>query len=112
MADYSKRTHSTQRNSAVSAGYAVDFLHLTGAAESEQIIPARSVVTLTSINVAPASGNVVMLCGSDIVLEASTARDYKQGFYAYAPITVNLPDSTADITIYFSPPSKGSVAGQ
>ncbi len=112
MADYSKRTHSTQRNSAVSAGYACDFLHLTGAAETNNEIPARSVINLTSINIAPGSGNVEMLCGTDIVFNAATARDYKQNFYAYAPVTINLPDATADVTVYFAPPSKGSIAGQ
>lgn len=112
MADWSKRVQPTRKNSAVTAGYAVNFLHLTGGVESVQIIPARSVVTLTSINIAPGSGNVIMTCGNDIVFEAATARDYKQAFYAYAPITVSIPDATCDVTVYFAPPAKGSIAGQ
>ena len=112
MADWSKRTHSSQRNSAVSSGYAGDFLHLTGTAENIQLIPARSVITLLSINVAPGSGNVQLIVGGDIVMAASIARDYKMGFYAYSPVTVAIPDSTADVTVYFAPPPKGSVPGQ
>jgi hypothetical protein len=60
-----------------------------------------------SINAAPGSGSVAIICGSDIVMEATIARDYKMGFYAYAPISVNIPDSTADVTVYFAPPPKG-----
>lgn len=112
MADYSKRLKSTQRNSAVTSGYMQDFRHVTGAAEKVQICPAGSVVSLTSVNIAAGSGNVVMLCGSDIVAEFAIARDYKQHFYAYAPVYLDIPDTAADVTVYFSPPSKGSVAGQ
>lgn len=112
MADFSKRLKSTTRNSAVTAGYMCDFRHVTGAAEQVQICPAGSVVTLTSINIAPGSGSAIMFCGSDIVAEFTVARDYKQGFYAYAPISLSIPDATGDVTVYFSAPAKGSVAGQ
>lgn len=110
--DFSKRVHSTQRNSAVSAGYAVDFVHVTGIAENLQIAPARSVVTLLSINLAPSSGSVILMVGNDIVMEGQVARDYKMGFYAYAPVFLSIPDATADVTVYVAPSSKGSTPGQ
>lgn len=110
--DYSKRTHSSQHNSAVASGYAVDFVHIPSGATNFEVAPARSVVTLLSINVAPGSGNVILTCGTDQVMQAALARDYKMGWYAYAPVFISLPDTTTDATVYVAPPSKGAVAGQ
>lgn len=112
MADFSKRTHASQYNSAVASGFACDFQHVTGSAGNFQEIPAGSVITLLSINVAPGSGTVQLFCGSDMVMQGSTARDYKMNWYAYAAVRVDIPDTTADVTIYFATPAKGQTAGQ
>lgn len=110
--DFSKRTKATQHYAGVNAGFYCDFRHVNGAAETVQICPAGSSVILTSINVAPGSGNVVMTCGNDEVAQFTIARDYKQGFYAYAPIFLTIPDATADVTVYFTVPAKGQAASQ
>ena len=112
MADYSKRTHASQYNSAVASGFACDFQHVTGSAGDFQEIPAGSVITLMSINIAPQSGYVQLFCGSDMVMQALTPRDYKMNWYAYAPVKVDIPDTNADVTIYFAVPAKGQSAGQ
>ena len=103
MGDYTKRVQSTQRNSSVTAGYAVDFIHVPPGASNFLVCTARSVVTLLSINIAPNFDNVIFKCGSDIVMVANIARDYKMNFYAYAPITISVPDTVADVTVYVAP---------
>lgn len=110
--DYSKRTHSVQRNTAVMAGYAVDAVHIPPGSINFPVALARTVLVRTSINVAPGGGAVILSIGGDIVMEASGARDYNHNCYASKPIFISTPGTGEDVTVYVAPSSKGSVAGQ
>lgn len=110
--DWSKRTHSTQRNTAVTAGYAVIPVHIPPGSTNFEVSVARSVLVRTSINTAPGSGQVILSIGNNIVMEASIARDYNHTCYASEPIFVSTPGSGEDVTVYVAAPPKGSIAGR
>lgn len=97
------RTHGTQRYAGTTAGFYNDFVHLTGAAGNYQVTTTGGYVLVTLIiNTAPASGTVILTCGTDIIAEisssASATFEHKYNCYLYDAFTISLPDSTTDLT--------------
>lgn len=108
--DYKRRTNSTQRNSAVTAGFASDAVLVSGNSQPTEVVQATTVVTLMSINTTSTNGVSVWFQDTNgtkqyIIQNATVARDYKMGFYCPWPVYV-LTD--ANVTFYVSPPSKGN----
>lgn len=114
--DYKRRVQSTNRGAAVNSGYAVEPVEIPNGISNFEICGAGSVITLTSINVAPGSGGINMWFQDSagtkqgIITGAVTARDYKQNFYCPWPVYIEMPDTTANVTVYVASTAKGATA--
>jgi len=108
--DYKRRTNSTQRNSATTAGYANDPVHVPAGSANFQVCQATSIVNNISINTTSAGTNVFFKDSAGTVqmlgVGLTTARDYKWCFYCPWPLYIS---TDVDITVTVSPPSKGNI---
>ena len=104
----SSSTSTSSTSSSVSSTSVSSTSVSSTSASTSHSSTSTSHSTSTSTTTLPPSGEVLVICGSDTVLRANIAKDYKMSYYAYAPVYINLPDSTADVTVYFSTPGKSA----
>lgn len=112
--DYTRRTRSTQGNSAVSAGLLVLPFHIPNSTQGDfQVANESSVCTGFSINIAPSSGSVNVFfqdsagTKQDIAMGLTTARDYRIPFYCPWPLFISTPGQGEDLTFYIAAGGKG-----
>lgn len=105
--NFRHRTHSTQRNSATTAGFMNDFVHVTGVQNQYPVTPSGGYVLVTCIiNTAPASGSLVLQVGQDIMASisssASATFEHKYNVYLYDQLFFTSSDAAADVTFVIS----------
>lgn len=103
--DFSKRTKSTQRNSATTSGFMNEFIHLDGVQTNYAITPAGGYVLKNIIfGTAPGSGTVVLKVGNDILAEFSNTvatGSIRFDVYLYDSLKYSN-DATCDVTFVIS----------
>lgn len=102
---WTKRTKSTQRNSATTAGFMNDFVHLSGAYNNYAVTPTGGYVLSRIIfGTAPGSGTVILKVGNDILAEISSgnaAKDLTFNVYLYDQLFYSN-DAADDVTFIIS----------
>lgn len=104
----STSTSSTSSSTSVSSTSSSTSISSTSSSTSYSTSTSVSTSSTSTSTTTIASNNLILTCGSDVVWEGQTARDYKCYFYCYEPAYISIPDTTADVTVYFSVSSKNA----
>lgn len=105
--NFRHRTHSTQRNSATTAGFMNDFVHVNGVQTNYPVTPTGGYVLVTVIiNTAPASGVLLLNVGQDSLAQisssASATFEHKYNLYLYDQLFFSSSDAATDVTFVIS----------
>lgn len=101
------RTLSTARAGATTSGFGNDFAHVSGQQTAYPVTDKGGYALVNMvINTPPASGTMILKCGSDIIAVISgattSAREFKYSCYMYDRLLYWCDDAAADVTFIIS----------